>query len=479
MAKKGRKRKGKKSKSRMAEMKIKNEIVRHGKLEIMIMRQVPKKRLNRLRKCHGVLIEYMDELAVRRTLDTIRHHRDMRVALIPIFLSNGVDSETISSLVDGVLSFGRFTLQDQKRMQEIGRRVRRLDLGWSVFTDIGTANTYRNLLYFVTRGRMLTSLMKSPTQHDGYFMPMIDKLMPFHERIIQVEAFDNLVRNEIVRPEFKDQVYICPECQHAHLLIRESCPKCKSLRIQSQELVHHFSCAHVAPIGNFLRNEVLDRRLECPKCNKNLKHIGVDYDKPSEIFVCGDCQSQFQQSYMLARCCHCDSESGVDLLQKRTIMQYRLLVSAEEFCRFLSQTHRPNTGSVQGLGMANGHEASTAHRPTITSTGASNGNQIEERIYSLTIENLGEVVNILGKKRTDEMILEITEVIRASITSDDFVEWHAPSFTFSQRHRTSEMADQIMRYTSHLVKNLVHANQNFSIEFIPSVRVAATAAISQ
>ena len=30
--------------------------------------------------------------------------------------------------------------------------------------------------------------------------------------------------------------------------------------------------------------------LVCPKCNRQLRHIGVDYEKPSKLFTCFNCE---------------------------------------------------------------------------------------------------------------------------------------------------------------------------------------------
>ena len=60
------------------------------------------------------------------------------------------------------------------------------------------------------------------------------------------------------------------------------CPKCKIKKLFSEYSIHHFVCGYVGPESDFFQ----DKKLICTKCNRELRHIGVDYDKASIITEC-------------------------------------------------------------------------------------------------------------------------------------------------------------------------------------------------
>jgi hypothetical protein len=119
-----------------------------------------------------------------------------------------------------------------------------------------------------------------------------------------------------------DKVHLCGGCGSSHQNLRATCPKCKSVDINQQDLVHHFPCAHIAPISDF-RVEGHDG-LHCPKCDKGLRHIGNDYDKPAQIYNCNNCNHNFQQAQYRSLCIDCHSDVELHHLREADICQYTL-----------------------------------------------------------------------------------------------------------------------------------------------------------
>lgn len=105
-----------------------------------------------------------------------------------------------------------------------------------------------------------------------------------------------------------DTVRLCPECESPLLNYREACPSCSSVRIDVTDLIHHFRCAHVGPEKDF----VSGRKLVCPKCREDLRHIGVDYERPSETFSCPDCGDAFTEPLVEVRCFACHGKHPVE-----------------------------------------------------------------------------------------------------------------------------------------------------------------------
>jgi len=116
-----------------------------------------------------------------------------------------------------------------------------------------------------------------------------------------------------------DKVNICYDCNSSYLNFSECCTKCNSLDLKSEELVHHFRCAYVGPQSDFVKDE----KLVCPKCDHQLKHIGIDYDKPSEIHTCKSCNHSSQETKMKAKFVDCRKENELDQLVTYDIHEYR------------------------------------------------------------------------------------------------------------------------------------------------------------
>ena len=62
----------------------------------------------------------------------------------------------------------------------------------------------------------------------------------------------------------------------------------------------------------------------CPNCRSKLRHIGADYDRPMENYVCRDCGRSFVEPAVIARCLTCGAENDPDALVPREIHALRL-----------------------------------------------------------------------------------------------------------------------------------------------------------
>jgi hypothetical protein len=114
-----------------------------------------------------------------------------------------------------------------------------------------------------------------------------------------LDALDWAEKEGLVWPDFQERIYVCSSCSGGFLSFREVCPHCKSSNIDGEDLVHHFPCAYIGPVSDFQMED--SSVLNCPKCNKDLHHIGVDYDKPVVINHCNNCDSIFQDIYVKAK----------------------------------------------------------------------------------------------------------------------------------------------------------------------------------
>lgn len=119
---------------------------------------------------------------------------------------------------------------------------------------------------------------------------------------------------------FFDRIHVCPQCRSGHLSVREECHSCMSANVCEEVVIHHFQCAYEAPESRF-RTQT---GLECPKCARKLRHIGLDYDKPGSITRCSDCGSINDKPSVGFKCINCGMHSKSDQVPARTWYRYNM-----------------------------------------------------------------------------------------------------------------------------------------------------------
>lgn len=113
--------------------------------------------------------------------------------------------------------------------------------------------------------------------------------------------------------KFRNTVYRthkCPHCTHSHLIYLETCPTCGSNLLDYEPVIHHFPCANISPEQTYM----VGGQLICPKCHKQLRHIGIDYDRPASVYKCQNCGKTVLQPDTKAMCTNCGTMSDVSEL---------------------------------------------------------------------------------------------------------------------------------------------------------------------
>jgi diguanylate cyclase (GGDEF)-like protein len=119
---------------------------------------------------------------------------------------------------------------------------------------------------------------------------------------------------------FHTNVHLCPFCNVYNLTLVKICPDCKNPDVTMTELIHHFKCAYVGPKQEFQRG----MQLICPKCEGVLRHIGVDYEKPSESFVCNVCAVVFSEAEVNCFCLNCQKKFKLPEAILRSVYRYKI-----------------------------------------------------------------------------------------------------------------------------------------------------------
>jgi len=180
-----------------------------------------------------------------------------------------------------------------------------------------------NIAFRVLRLIACSDREVSPTTstrvNSGFVYPLLDPLFSKEDNST-FETLNFLLEQKLINSSFVSKAHFCGHCESAFLNFKETCTQCNSEDIVSDEIVHHFKCAYTGKISDFRNND----ELTCPKCERTLQHIGVDYDKPSIIFSCNHCTHTFQEPEIQATCFSCSRTSSPENLTHRIIYSYSM-----------------------------------------------------------------------------------------------------------------------------------------------------------
>lgn len=271
-----------------------------------------------------IILDYSNKDGCKGFLNQIRSSFVESIYLTPVFIlsiNEEIDSFT-KSLCDGTVH----SLQEEAfigSFQAIEQRIRQLQTTNNQDQEVKILN--KVLRFYYTRQSRMKPII-SAHSHTGYSFPLLS--LHYHNENTEEKfsILDKLVSKEFLRPRYEDLVHLCNNCYSGFLNYREVCPKCSTSDLYTENLIHHFVCAHVAPESDFISGD----QMVCSKCNRMLRHIGVDYDKPSLIYTCNNCGHHFQESVMQALCMNCESIHNVDSLLERKIYNYELTALGEE-----------------------------------------------------------------------------------------------------------------------------------------------------
>jgi diguanylate cyclase (GGDEF)-like protein len=101
-------------------------------------------------------------------------------------------------------------------------------------------------------------------------------------------------------------------------------------------MIHHFSCGHVDSLDSFRQGT----DLVCPKCDQTLRHIGIDYEKPSDYFKCESCRAIVPDPAVELECLVCGLICKPEDTVEKNIYSY-------EFSEFAWEAVR--SGKILGL----------------------------------------------------------------------------------------------------------------------------------
>lgn len=241
----------------------------------------------------------------------------------PRFVQSGNTARMaiLDILTDGVVNTPFDELVTQ-RSEEIFLQMERLHIKQAADVSTFVALFIRLCKYSISRGKYSYTSTIIPGITEGH--SALYAALMFNNEIASRKEFlefnQKLLEWGYAEPqEFVERVHLCPQCKSSHLIYAECCPKCESSNINEEPMLHHFRCANISPESTY----VYDDKLRCPKCRQYLHHIGVDYDRPTDVHTCGECGHTFIHTKMKVRCANCGSMHRPAHLQPMDVIRYK------------------------------------------------------------------------------------------------------------------------------------------------------------
>ncbi len=208
--------------------------------------------------------------------------------------------------------------------REIAARIEKL-----VYSDTrrySEITREQNIIFFLTelQNRNVKSIepVLEPSRPRGHFYPDVTEIVGDTGR--DVEILEKLAEGGLLSRTLRNRMRLCAICDDYRINFREVCPDCASIDIVRTEIIHHFPCGHMNAIEKYRRGA----DLVCPKCDKTLRHIGLDYEKPSGYFICHSCGSVNAEPKVEGQCLLCGFTFAPEDTFEKAIFAYTVTETA-------------------------------------------------------------------------------------------------------------------------------------------------------
>ncbi|MFZ5554431.1 MAG: hypothetical protein ACOZCO_15030 [Bacteroidota bacterium] len=407
----------------------------------------------------AVIIESGDINFTLHVLKKIRSHLNPEFYLKPIFLLKGTENRDplINNLTDGVI----YSLDQVKMlipvMQQVYLKIADLSFTKSLSFEAQIIDKMLNLMY--TRDKKEITPIPYFQSGIGYSYPEISVNFAYRDEWQVLDILEMAEKEGLFASEYVDRIYLCNNCNGGFLSFREVCPHCGSTNSNSEDLIHHFPCAYIGPISDF-KNEI-DSQLNCPKCNKILRHIGVDYDKPSIIYTCNKCNSKFQDISVKARCVSCQNDTEVQYLIPKETRIYRMTKKGETAAvsGYVSTAKDIEdfigTVKIDTFKVMIKYEIERLKQTDYTSN-----------VASVYLKNAGELYSMIGSSSQRALLKDLVDIIRRNIRSSDLITFqNANTVLLSLNEIPTKVADNIVKEIIAIIARLVSKNfKNFEVD---------------
>jgi hypothetical protein len=268
----------------------------------------------------ALILNTTDISVLNAVFDGTRKHYNPNVYLKPIYLIKSSDIPgNFDKICDELTEEGEYGAIALKTKQ-INERIEKL-FSLQRFPSSEMELLYKTLQFIFTRDRALEPF---PNRYSriNYSYPFISRQLADIEQRKALDVLRMGYQRGYIAGNVHDKIHLCSSCASAHYNIRETCRECGSIDLKTEDLIHHFPCAYVGPTSDFTR-EGTDQ-LQCPKCDKVLRHIGNDYDKPAHVYNCNACNADFQEATFTTHCMDCQEVQEIHHLKEYDINSWKV-----------------------------------------------------------------------------------------------------------------------------------------------------------
>ncbi|MEM6963776.1 MAG: hypothetical protein AAF573_03355 [Bacteroidota bacterium] len=276
-----------------------------------------------LSRADGVIIENDKVEVIKNIIQAVRGADKASIYLQPLFVKSLAVPTEVVQLTDGRVEDHTMNKALQRSI-EINRQIKKIQ-GDTQGLNFSQSLILKITQYIFTRQKPLVPF-RNRASKIGYSFPFLSAYISEQDQLQILDQLSSTKYQEYFKAKTIDKINLCNECEGTYLNFRECCPSCNSLELKSESLIHHFRCAYIGPESDFKKGE----DLICPKCDKLLRHIGIDYDKPSEISQCGTCGHQSQDVLMKASCVDCGHEMDLEHIANRAVQTLQNTAAGEK-----------------------------------------------------------------------------------------------------------------------------------------------------
>jgi diguanylate cyclase (GGDEF)-like protein len=179
-----------------------------------------------------------------------------------------------------------------------------------------------------SRAAAKTDPIVSSQTRVGYYHPAISELIGC-EAGEEYCILETLAEMDCVARELVDQVDLCPYCLHDNLRLRKLCAHCGSSLIVKKDVLHHFHCGWAGVEEEASKGT----DLVCPECERQLRHLGVDYERTSQSFFCTACRQIFTEPVEEFLSPNCGRQIAKDGTMVHPVFAYSITATGLEVAR--------------------------------------------------------------------------------------------------------------------------------------------------
>jgi GGDEF domain-containing protein len=413
---------------------------------------------------NAVIINGKDESFIRQIVKRIRSNNNSDIYLKPVFLLKGVNiiDPLVNELVDGSL----YSLEQipfiKSEVEKLLTKISEIQFSRAISFEAQMIVKMISFLY--SRQNKKLDPIPYVFSDVNYTYPCLSVNFSHTEEFAVFEILKQAEYDGIFTSEFVDRIYLCSQCSNGRMSYREVCPKCNSSNSSTDDIVHHFPCGYVGPMLDF-KNEI-DDELDCPKCNKRVRHIGVDYDKPSVVHTCLNCDHKFQDYFVKAKCLTCLHDNSVEQLKTQQIRKYSL---TQKGVYAAMNGYVSTSKDIEDIiGTVKYDTFKTMLKYEIERLKQTDGNS---NICAIHINNPNEIYSSIGSEAQQGMLKDVVRIIRSNIRSADVISFQDSStIILSMYEIPKKIAKRIIEEIINILERLMKtAFKGVKIEFVTKV----------